>query len=299
MERDRQWSASDESTPFTTLFDRAIVERGITVKEVATRLKACGNSVSEATLSYWRSGKRHPSATSSPILESIEKILGVDDGVLVRGAERGARGPSAPSIAALTYSLPSIDRAYKDVLLQLGGERDVLAPVNMISKLEVARDWTRGRWTTTTTARVLGGGDTSRIVRLIAVPGGTEEPPRLIDASGVSLIDAYSHPDGEAFGFQLALESPAPRGELVHFSTTFDLPIVHPMFGESTSQRIRELVLVLEFHPDSIPAWVEETESEDPDADRRLMATNGRRTITVSRRRFGPGLLALHWGDEW
>lgn len=232
-----------------------------------------------------------------PTIEAIEEILVIPRGELVELALRGPRKSRIPAQAEDPYSVPSIDRACEEIASMLGEDDDTLTPVVLVARLQVLRDWTRGTSTRTSIARVHGGEEVTHVVEYIAIPGGTDDPPALVSATGMRLVDLIPHPDGEVFGFQFELMGSVASGALTHFSSTYEVPLTEFVHGESFNRPVREVALALEFDSESAPEWVEEIESWDPNAEGKLIPLDGRQSIVISRSHFGPGLLALRWAS--
>src|SRR5690606_34148545 len=78
-------SSDDQgAASFAEALSAAIRVRGLTLSRLHDRLVARGNPVSMATLSYWRSGARHPEgAQSLAAVTDLEELLDLDRGTLV------------------------------------------------------------------------------------------------------------------------------------------------------------------------------------------------------------------------
>ncbi|MGO4957068.1 hypothetical protein ACTQ49_07320 [Luteococcus sp. Sow4_B9] len=69
---------------FAEVFSEALRNRKLTLQRVHARLVAAGTPVSEATLSYWQTGRSTPRRTSSlRVLAELERILEIQPGSLV------------------------------------------------------------------------------------------------------------------------------------------------------------------------------------------------------------------------
>ena len=280
---------------FAGRLSAAMLERGATLSGLSAQLSRLGEGVSVATLSYWRSGGRHPSRSAVPAIQAIEEILAVPRGELVDLALRGPRKAHVPTPAERPYTVPSVDRACDELAAVLGETDDLLTPVVFVARLEVSADWTRGKSTRMSVARAHGGEDVAHVVEFIAIPGGTEDPPALLSSTGMRLLDMIPHPDGEVFGFRFELTGPVASGSLAQYSSTYDVPLTEPTHGEAFTRPVREAVLALEFDPETAPEWVEEVEGWNPDEEGKLVPLDGRNSIVIARSHFGPGLLALRW----
>ena len=88
-----------ESDDFANALRDAINAKPVTLSWLQRQLKARGNRVSMATLSYWRSGARRPEGVQSlAALSDIEELLGLDVGALSRLLRSTNRtGPLGPN----------------------------------------------------------------------------------------------------------------------------------------------------------------------------------------------------------
>lgn len=72
-------------THFSHVFRSAVRARGLTLDRIRVRLAAAGTPVSNATLSYWQSGRSLPTRrTSLRTLAELEHILRVEPGTLTQ-----------------------------------------------------------------------------------------------------------------------------------------------------------------------------------------------------------------------
>lgn len=85
-----------------------------------------------------------------------------------------------------------------------------------------------------------------------------------------------------------------PVGALVDL-----VPLARPIYGLAFPRPVRELVFQLQFHPESVPSWVEEVEDDREEAaPGRFVPLDGRASVVISRRHFGPGAVFLRWGSD-
>lgn len=120
---------TDRRTDFAQAFARAIADRGVSLSWLHRRLQERANPVSIGTLSYWRSGDRHPEGTRSiAALADIEHLLSLDPGELTLVTARvrlGAlRDPYLPFsdeqlVAATSETLEQLDAPPLDITREL------------------------------------------------------------------------------------------------------------------------------------------------------------------------------------
>lgn len=109
-------TGSVTSSPFVVALRDAVEQRGLGLGRIAARLAELGTPLSEATLSYWQSGRSQPGRKSSiQALANLERILQVEPGALsgqlgppvVRG-----RHHEPPSWEELWVEVPEVTAAY-------------------------------------------------------------------------------------------------------------------------------------------------------------------------------------------
>lgn len=75
--------------PFTQAFRGALAQSGMTLVEVVEALAERGVKLTQASLSYWQSGRSVPRRQSSiAVLGDVEEVLGAKEGVLKRALEQ-------------------------------------------------------------------------------------------------------------------------------------------------------------------------------------------------------------------
>ena len=284
---------------FAAGFSAALAQSGLTLKELAIRLKDAGDPVAHSTLSYWRSGGRYPSRSSIPAITAIERILGTNPGELVWLVTHGTREPTVlPFAEEKSLHGEGFEPAAADLLARLGETHDLLASTMLISRIEFDKDLRRGRHTVHKVERAASGVDVSSIVSLFGVAGSDTKPPRILGAEGVDIADYVVHPSGNMFGYRLEFPEPVRRGEYVEYSLTMDAPFTSDTYRHAFTRPVRSAAFTLAFPPDHAPEWIEEFEQETGRDYSRFHHLDGRHTITICRHGFGPGILALRWGSD-
>lgn len=282
---------------FATRFSDALRERGMTLSELSKRLSDDGNPVSLATLSYWRSGGRQPGEGSIAVVDSIEGILRLPVGTLVDLVPLGPRLGTVADPSPEVYGCPVLDGARREIAEAIGAADGMITVVSM-ARFTVDRAHERGVLEVTNLDRSLRDG-TRDVFDLRAVPGGQTDPPRPLEALGLTLAETAHHPSGRMFGYRYELPEPADRGRLIQYRFSVDVPLARPIYGLAFPRPVRELVFQLQFHPESVPSWVEEVEDDREEAaPGRFVPLNGRTSVVISRRHFGPGSVFLRWGSD-
>lgn len=284
---------------FASALRDAINARPVTLSGLQRQLKARGNNVSMATLSYWRSGARRPEgAQSLAALADIEQLLGLDEGALTRLLRSTNRtGPLGPNQFPIDEE--ELELAVIEAFRALGADYpDTSRELTTHSVTDVGAD---GNVAYSITRSIVQStvGTITAIPFLEITPGVRTPPPALRAVSGGRIAARYSHPDGEVHGvlFELDLPLTAPETAMVEWSVEYppDYPETRDT-GHALAQKARELLVWTRFHPDAMPDWCEEhVETPDGVTVTPVPLTRGT-SVHLVRRAFGPGALGLHWG---
>lgn len=296
METDPHGARTDA---FAGAFRDAINARRLTLARLHEQLRARGNSVSMATLSYWRSGARHPEgAQSMAALADIEQLLGLHAGALTALVGSSNRtGPLGP--VQFPVDAEDLERSVRAAYAALGAPYpNASRELTTHSVTDVDAD---GNVSVTTIRSVVQSttGTVTGIPLLEMTPGVRSPAPIVSAVSGGRISRRYSHPDGEVHGGLFELDQPlvAPATTIVEWSVAY--PPGYPPTrdtGHALSRQCRELLLWTRFHPDALPDWLEERTETPNGRTVTPLALDGRTSIHQVRRAFGPGALALHWG---
>lgn len=289
------------NSEFAHALRHRISERSVTLSWLHERLRANGNPVSMATLSYWRSGARRPEgAQSLAAISDIEQLLELQPGSLT-----DLLGPTLRLGPLGTASLPmsgaGLESAVLEVFTALGATRiDEARDVSTHAVTDVGPAGTMVSRTTRSLVQSTSG-TLERIAYVEISPGRPTPAPRFRALGGAEVAQLYSHPSGEVHGVAFQLERPLHPTRTALLEWQLELGPDHPPTqetGHGVARRARDLVLWTRFHPDAIPDWLEENE-ESPDASTRTpLELDGGTTVHQVRRRFGPGMLALRWGFD-
>ncbi|MBO0980207.1 hypothetical protein [Microbacterium sp. SD291] len=287
------------SDPFASALRDAINARDATLSWLHDQLRGRGNTVSMATLSYWRSGARRPEgAQSIAALADIERLLDLTDGTLTRLLKTSKRtGPLGPVQFPLDAS--DLERAVKDAFTALGAPYPTMSrEVTTHSVSDVDAD---GSVAVTSIRSVVQAtsGTVTGIPFLEMTPGVRSPAPIVTAVSGGRISAHYSHPSGEVHGGLFELDAPltAPDTAMVEWSVAYP-PGYPPTLdtGHALARQCRELLLWTRFHPGALPDWIEERVETPAGLVVTPLSLGGRTSIHQARRAFGPGTLSLHWG---
>lgn len=295
-EYDERRSGSDA---FAVALRDAVDAKNVTLSWLQRQLKARGNRVSMATLSYWRSGARRPEGVQSlAALADIEDLLGLDDGALTRLLRSTNRtGPLGPNQFPIDEE--ELERAVIDAYRALGTPYpDTSREITTHSVTDVGAD---GNVVYSVTRSIVQStvGTITSIPFLEISPGVSTPAPHLKAVSGGRIATRYSHPDGEVHGalFELDLPLTAPDTAMVEWAVEY--PPGYPTTretGHALAQKCRELLVWTRFHPDAVPDWCEEYVETPTGATVTPVPITRGTSVHLVRRAFGPGALELRWG---
>ncbi|PRA79641.1 hypothetical protein [Microbacterium sp. MYb66] len=287
------------SETFAAALRDAVNAKDVTLSWLQRQLKARGNRVSMATLSYWRSGARRPEgAQSLAALTDIEDLLGLDVGTLTRHLRSTNRtGPLGPNQFPIDEE--ELEQAVIDAFQALGASYpDTSREITTHSVTDVGPDGNVAYSITRSIVQSTVG--TITAIPFLEISPGIATPAPLLNAvSGGRIAARYSHPDGEVHGvlFELDLPLTAPETAMVEWSVEYppDYPPTRET-GHALAQKCRELLVWTRFHPDALPDWCEEhVETPDGVTVSPVPLTRGT-SVHLVRRAFGPGALELRWG---
>lgn len=283
---------------FAASFRDAINARGLTLARLHEQLRSRGNSVSMATLSYWRSGARRPEgAQSMAALGDIEQLLNLEPGSLTALLGTTNRtGPLGPNLFPLDEQ--ELENAVKDAFAALGAEYpDTSRELTTHSVTDVDAD---GNVSYSITRSIVQStiGTVASIPFLEMTPGVNTPAPIIEAVAGGRIAARYSHPNGEVHGVLFELEVPltAPSTAMVEWSVSYP-PGYPPQreTGHAVARQCRELLVWTRFHPDALPDRIEERVETPDSMTTAELSLEGRNSVHQVRRAFGPGLLGVSW----
>lgn len=285
---------------FAAALRAAISERGITLSRLQQGLADDGNSVSMATLSYWRSGDRQPEgAQSLSVVDGIEDRLGLARGHLSSLLGRSARlGPVAPP--RLPFDEERENRETEETLRALRSvPQDALRDLSTQLTVRVGVDGAVESVVMRTLVQAMHGVITELPLIDIA-PEETEVMSVISDVVGGRVDREYLHPGHLLSGVVIALDEPITTGSTTLLEFTESFPPGYPprqSAWHATSRSARETLIWVHFHPDALPSWCEEyLETEDEYVSSMRSVRSG--SVHVARHGFGPGVLGIRWGYD-
>ncbi|MDQ0614732.1 hypothetical protein QF046_002373 [Microbacterium sp. W4I4] len=292
-------SDEEQANSFAETFSAAIRERGLTLSRLHARLTARGNPVSMATLSYWRSGARHPEgAQSRAAIADLEELLGLDDGVLLdRLGPTMRTGPLGST--AFPFDEDLLEQRVRETFLAMGGVYpDPTRELTIHAVTEVGPEGRVLRRTTRLLVQATSG--VVSAIPFVELTSGTPTPPPDFVAIGGGRISVrHTHESREVHGFMFEPEQPitAPAATLIEWAVVY--PPEFPQ-GDGTGHGIafqsRELLLWTRFDPAAVPDWIEEVEETPSGVVVTPRTLDGATSLHTIRRGFGPGALSMRWG---
>lgn len=285
---------------FAAALSRAIGASGLSLGRIRARLAANGNPVSMTTLSYWRSGARHPeSAASLSAVDDLERILGLRAGELSALVRPTARLGVLPA-PRMPFDEERERRETEETLLALRAApqeslRDVSTWMTVFVGADGAIERTEYRCLVQVTRGVV-----TELPLIDVAPEETDEISVVGDVLGGRLDREYRHPGRLLSGIVIALDEPVGPGETAVFGFTERLPPGYPRrrsAWHATARPAKEMVIWVRFPAGAEPDWCEEyVEMEGEVEVSRPLALRGRAAHAV-RHGFGPGLLGIRWGS--
>lgn len=285
---------------FAEAFRDALERRGMTLATLRERLRSHGNPISLMTLSYWRSGARHPEgAVSLAVVTDIEDILGLESGTLMRrlrpsrrlGAVDQRHSVGEERIAAM------IEETWAQLVPDPAPDlRDV--STHIVADVDEA-----GYLRTVRNQAVLQcvSGVLTEVPYFEVAAAPTDVIPEFRAISACRIGRGLLHPGGEVFGVMLELDRPVePAGTaVVEWEATFPPGYPFARFVEhAVDRRSREVLMIVRFHPAAPPTWCEEFE-DGPEGETvlsRLLDVSP--AVHVVRNGFGPGRVGISWGYD-
>lgn len=292
--------SEQRSQDFADALRRAIADSGLSLSGAHRRLLAHGNRVSLTTLSYWRSGDRHPDgAASLSAVEDLERILGVDQGTLVDRIRRAARlgTLAAPSVP---FDQERERRETEETFVALNAApqlaiRDLSTHMTVFTRPDGTVHRTEFQCVIQVTRGIV-----TEIPLIDVAPEETDAMSEILDVVGGRLDREYQHPGRLLSGIVIALDEPAAAGETFTLQFAEQLPAGYPArrsAWHATARRAKETVIRVVFPEGAEPDWCEEyVETESGEEYCAPAALRGRIAHAV-RHGFGPGLLGLRWGS--
>lgn len=295
-------SPSDAPSPFADRLREAISDRGLSLAQIHRRLEEVGSPVSAATLSYWRSGARHPEgAMSRAAIDELERILLLPPRTLSDLVPDTRRAGQIP-VPGVPFSDAEIGKLVAETFERLDADpRSWSREVSSMNVAYVRADGGVQEYTSRSLVQVMT--KTVRSVGIVFdVPFSEEVPelPEVYAISGGQISGTYQHPSRFLMGARFILDAPitAPNSFLMEYGLHLPDGFAPERFAvHGLLRKSRELIVEVRFPPGVHPSWIQEVEEQE-DGEIIIPRTMSGSSIHAARRGFGPGRLGIRWGFD-
>ncbi|MGB4135925.1 MAG: hypothetical protein WA971_05145 [Microbacterium sp.] len=283
-----------EKVEFANAFDAALEARGLSLAEVREQLLRRGEELSIATLSYWRSGVRHPDPVkSAAALAALEAVLQTLPGALSGRAPAHSRRLGA---VGRVVERPVTDSARSRILELLD-----VTPIENYRTLSIAEtidiDDSLALRAVETTLIVQCVRGTLDSLGFVHATGRTAlRGPNLVVLAGGTVTAEVTDAARTSFAHRVELERPLEQGETTMIDMRKTLPDAHPAQRShfiSVPRRTREVLQWFRFDQDFPPDWFDEVETRERT---RTVTLSEPRSVHRWRVDFGPGEVLARWG---
>ncbi|HVK26515.1 MAG TPA: helix-turn-helix transcriptional regulator [Actinokineospora sp.] len=290
--------------PFEVALDLAIRRRGLSLEALQRHMALRGAEVSQATLSYWRHGRRRPEGDRSlRAVQVLEECLGIDPGGL-----SALIGPARPRGRWLGH-------ASLDLATALGLEPTVLGSCADIdpdgnNRLSVAslhqRSWIgadRAELSVRTELVVVSKTDcVDRWVFYFYPSGPGPHHPTVVRTENCRTARVSTDPDSGLLVVELRFDYPLSAGQAYVFAYEIGYaddppPTTNLQYGLRVPAR--QLTLQVSFDVDTIPARCYRYDYTDPDQPpcESDLPIGPSGTTQLAQLNARPGVHGIRW--EW
>lgn len=289
------------ATPaFAEVLSRAVQARGLSLDRIRARLESAGVPVSNATLSYWQSGRSLPTrARSLRTLVELEGILQLEPGTLIE-LIRTADGRTRHQLFAWQTVVPSGEIA-EQIIAEMG-----LEVAGRISRVTVHDTLTidANRCETSHLTRQVLRAERSGVQAFPVVyqqEGSEPGAPEIEAVFGCHVGNVVDVPERQLMVAEMVLPRALQRGELVlteHLVTMKPAP--SELMTRSVFDPMREIAMAVQFHPQALPAAVHSftqsalNDEDAPEADVSPVSVLDNQAQIV-KLDVAPGVYGLRW----
>lgn len=286
---------------FSEVLSRAVQARGLSLDRIRARLEAAGVPVSNATLSYWQSGRSLPTrARSLRTLVELETILQIEPGTLIE-LIRTADGRTRHQLFAWQTVVPSGEIA-EQIIAEMGMEiSGRISRVTVHDTLTLDADRCETSWLSRQVLRAERSGVQSFPVVVQGEEADEPGSPEIEPVFGCTVGQVVDVPERQLSVAEMLLPRPLQRGELVlteYLVTMKAAPSV--LMTRSCFDPVREVALAIQFHPAALPTEVfaftqhSLNDPQAPETDVRPVPVLDNQVQTV-RLDATPGVYGLRW----
>lgn len=254
---------------FAEVLSRAVQARGLSLDRIRARLEAAGVPVSNATLSYWQSGRSLPTrARSLRTLVELESILQLEPGSLIE-LIRTADDRTRHQLFAWQSVLPVREIA-EQIIADMGMEG--AGRVSRVSVHDTMTMDANGCEAAFLTRMVLRAERTGVQAFPIVNQGEGDElgSPEIEATFGCRVGNVVEVPERQLIVAEMRLPRALQRGELI--LVEYAISMKHApstKMTRSVPDPLREVALAVQFHPSALPRSVRafaQTALNDPNA---------------------------------
>lgn len=290
------------SDEFAVALRTAIGHSGMSLSEIAQRLRGRGRGVSVASLSHWQSGRSLPESPNSlGALAALEELLGQspDDlmGLLRAPRPRGRAMQHAEITDFIPESVP-----IRDALEELGFGAPETRPherfVHERLVVDSSRSWQVATFLTMVRALEDGPCRLPSVTQL--APDEPNLAPEVTALSGCTLGRRLAWPDRRTYATEIVVDGAMEAGQQAVLGFQVAYRAASPFMTEATyavPRRAHDLMIEVEFRGPEMPIHCERyqrTAAGEVSAGVRRDLVD---RIQVAESGFGPGMLGLRW--EW
>lgn len=289
---------------FSEVLSRAVQARGLSLDRIRARLEVAGVPVSNATLSYWQSGRSLPTrARSLRTLVELETILQLEPGTLIE-LIRTADGRTRHQLFAWQTVVPSGELA-EQIIADMGMEvAGRISRVTTHDTLTLDANRHETSWLTSQVLRAERSGVQSFPVVVRGESGAEPGSPEIEPVFGCQVGKVVDVPERSLTVAEMLLPRPLQRGELVLAEYVISMkPAVSVLMTRSVYDPGRELALAIQFHPKALPSSVYSftreslNDPEAPETDVRPVPVIDNQ-VQLVKLDVAPGVYGLRWSWE-
>ena len=243
---------------FADVLSRAVQARGLSLDRIRARLEVAGVPVSNATLSYWQSGRSLPTrARSLRTLVELESILDLEQGSLIE-LIRSADGRTRHQLFPWQSVVPG-ETVAEQIIADLGIE--VAGRISRVAIHDTVTIGENRAELTQLTRLVLRAERSGTQAWPVVVQQDTadELTPEVESVFGCRVCRMVMVPERQLAVAEMVLPRPLLRGELVvaEYLVTW-APTDAPSFrlARACPEQLREIALGVQFHAKALPASV-------------------------------------------
>nr|NLI50213.1 hypothetical protein [Propionibacterium sp.] len=289
---------------FSEVLSRAVQARGLSLDRIHARLEAAGVPVSNATLSYWQSGRSLPTrARSLRTLVELESILLLEPGTLIE-LIRTADGRTRHQLFAWQTVVPSGEIA-EQIITEMGMEvAGRISRVTVHDTLTVDANRCETAWLSRQVLRAERSGVQTFPVVVQGEESAEPGSPEIEPVFGCAIGRVVDVPERQLTVAEMLLPRPLQRGELIlteYLVTMKAAP--SELMTRSCFEPVREVALAVQFHPAALPREVHSftqhalNDPQAPETDIRPVPVLDNQAQTI-RLDAAPGVYGLRWTWE-